>query len=40
MHEKILFNWLPPADCGRPSPSGSILKSFLQKHNIIMDLST
>ncbi|MDR1552377.1 MAG: radical SAM protein [Prevotellaceae bacterium] len=38
MSDKILFNWVPPAACERPSPSGSILKSFLQKHEIIMDI--
>lgn len=28
------FNWLPPANCRWPSPSGSILKSFLAQYGI------
>lgn len=36
--KKILFNWLPPAFVRYPSPSFSILKSFLQKNGYEVDI--
>lgn len=39
MNKKFIFNWLPPAHCNWPSPSGSILKSFLSQHGISTDVN-
>ena len=36
--KRILLNWLPPAFVGYPSPSCSILKSFLQKNEYEVDV--
>jgi len=36
--KKVLLNWLPPALVTHPSPSCSILKSFLQKNGYEVDV--
>jgi radical SAM superfamily enzyme YgiQ (UPF0313 family) len=36
--KKVLLNWLPPAQIDTPSPALSVLKSYLEHNNFIVDI--